>query len=62
MFSQKKETKEKATPSRLFPVLLNKMGDCGTRFAQTVLVEIPPSCLRYSAQLKGVKWRRTFFL
>jgi hypothetical protein len=36
--SQKKETKEKATPLPLHPsVLAPHLGGCGTRYAQTVL-------------------------
>jgi hypothetical protein len=41
---QKKWGKEKATPSprpKGFPALLSKQGVCGTRYAQTVLDEIP---------------------
>ena len=31
LLAQKKVTKEKSTPYRLFPALLSKVGRCGTR-------------------------------
>jgi hypothetical protein len=39
LLAQKKVTKEKSTPYRLFPALIQKVGRCGTRAfsAQTVL-------------------------
>jgi len=47
LLSQKKETKEKATPYRLVPALLSKVGRCETRpinrWAQTVLAQKLPT-------------------
>ena len=45
LLSQKKVTKEKATPYRLFPVMIQKAGRCGTRAfsAQTVLAQNLPT-------------------
>jgi hypothetical protein len=47
LLSQKKETKEKATPYRLVPALHSKVERCGTRpincWAQTVLAQKLPT-------------------
>jgi hypothetical protein len=36
LFAQKKVTKEKSTPYRLYPALLQKVGRCGTRPIRTL--------------------------
>ena len=54
LLSQKKETKEKATPCRLFPALLQKVGRCGTRYAQTVLAKIPQLFKSSQARQQGI--------
>jgi hypothetical protein len=58
LFSQKKETKEKATPLPLYPSVLapHLRGDCGTRIfnPQTVLVTLHLP-LKPKARQRGFK-------
>ncbi|MDI1300137.1 hypothetical protein [Methylotenera sp.] len=54
MLSQKKETKEKATPFRLFPELFSLNGrQAETRFAQTAARRNPPLSLNNSGAAAG---------
>ena len=54
MFVQNKVPKQKDTPYRLFPALLQKVGRCGTRFAQTVLAQNSPIFKSSQARQQGV--------
>ena len=55
LLAQKKVTKEKSTPCRLFPALLAKAGGCGTRaLPSDGSLRKHPLRLRCSARQQGI--------
>jgi hypothetical protein len=64
LLSQKKETKEKATPLPLYPsVLAPHLGGCGTRaFSTQTVLAAYPSAAQAEGAARGLKVKPHYFL